>query len=107
MAEKKTVGKKTEKRKAPAIKTSRNYSKIVLYPSMTEKIVRAGEQNKIAFIVSRASNKKIIKEAVENLYAVKVASVKTQILPDGRKRAYVRLTSEHNATELATKLGML
>ena len=114
MAEKKkTETKKLQKKavkkgmaEAPK-ENAKDYSKTILYPSMTEKVVRGGEHNKIGFIVSRNSDKKMIREAVESLYGVKVASVQTHILPDGRKRAYVRLTADFSAAELATKLGML
>jgi ribosomal protein uL23 len=63
-------------------------------------------ENKLAFIVDRRANKKLIKYAVEQLYDVKVDYVNTLILPDGRKKAYVRLSDAYNAGDLAAKLGM-
>ena len=44
---------------------------------------------------------------METLYEVKVAKVNVEITPKGQKRAYVRLTPEFSAADLATKLGMV
>lgn len=63
-------------------------------------------ENKLAFIVDRRANKREIKKAVEILYDIKVDRVNTLILPDGRKKAYVRLSDEDDAGDLAAKLGM-
>lgn len=63
-------------------------------------------ENKLAFIVDRRANKREIKKAVEVLYDIKVERVNTLILPDGRKKAYVRLSDEEDAGDLAAKLGM-
>ena len=63
-------------------------------------------ENKLAFIVDRRANKREIKKAVEILYDIKVDRVNTLILPDGRKKAYVRLADEEDASDLAAKLGM-
>ncbi len=93
--------------KTLAKKPSIVYEKIILYPYMTEKVVRMGPANKIAFVVARSAGKRLIKEAVEALYEVKVAAVNTEIDPKGMKKAYVKLTPEFSATELASKLGML
>jgi ribosomal protein L23 len=48
----------------------------------------------------------MIKWAVEVLYEVVVERVNTLVLPDGRKKALVRLAPEYSAAEVATKLGV-
>ena len=107
-AEKAEAGKKAEVVTAkPAGKKKMIDEKVVLYPFMTEKVVRLGDRNKIAFVVDRRADKGDIKRAIENLYAVKVKKVNTEITPEGRKKAYVELTKEFSAMELANKLGML
>lgn len=63
-------------------------------------------ENKLTFIVNRKSKKHQIKYAVQKLYNVKVEKVNTLILPDGRKKAYVRLSPESNATDIATQLNI-
>ncbi|MHA1410413.1 MAG: 50S ribosomal protein L23 [Candidatus Odinarchaeia archaeon] len=83
------------------------YDEIVKYPVITETALELIEtENKITFIVHRKANKKMIKEAVEKLYDVKVDKVNTLIRPDGKKKAYVKLSPESNAADIATKIGI-
>ncbi|MHA1506456.1 MAG: 50S ribosomal protein L23 [Candidatus Asgardarchaeia archaeon] len=80
---------------------------IILYPLSTEAAFDCMErENKMVFIVSRKANKKLIKWAVEKLYNVKVEKVNTLITPDGRKKAYVKLSKEYSAIDLGTRLGL-
>lgn len=82
--------------------------KIIVRPDVTEKSISLIErENKLTFIVDRKANKHKIKEAVERLYNVKVEKVNTQITPKGLKKAYVKLSKEHSASEIATRLGIL
>ncbi|MFX0068216.1 MAG: 50S ribosomal protein L23 [Promethearchaeota archaeon] len=81
--------------------------KIIIRPVITETALELIEkENKITFIVLRKANRITIRRAVEVLYDVKVEKVNTLILPNGKKKAYVRLTPEHSAADVATKLGM-
>ncbi|MEM1507125.1 MAG: 50S ribosomal protein L23 [Candidatus Bathyarchaeia archaeon] len=80
---------------------------IIIYPLVTEVTSRLIEkENKIVFIVSRKATKGDIKRAVEELYQVRVSSVNTSITREGTKKAYVKLTEEYSATDLAVKLGI-
>lgn len=45
-----------------------------------------------------------VKLAVKELYDVKVIKVNTLIRPDGRKKAFVRLSPDHDAVEVANKV---
>ena len=82
--------------------------KTICYPVMTEVTSRILEtENKLVFIVSKKATKADIKRAVEELYDVDVQSVNSTITPDGEKKAFVRLTSEFKASDLAIKLGIL
>jgi len=65
------------------------------------------KENKITFIANRKATKHDIKRAIENLYDVKVEKVSTVITRDGNKKAFVRLSPEYNAADLAVKLGIL
>jgi ribosomal protein uL23 len=81
---------------------------ILLYPLLTEKSLGKIEaENKIIFIVNRRSNKKQIKWATERAFNVKVVDVNTIIDRKGRKKAWIQLSKEYPATEIATRLGML
>ena len=81
--------------------------KIVLRPHVTEKTFDLIEkENKLSFIVAWNASKRAIKEAIETLYDVKVDSVNTARTIQGKK-AYVRLSPESSASDLATKLGLV
>lgn len=75
---------------------------------LTEKAFRLAEkENTLTVIVPRSANKKMIKDYIEKAYKVKVVSVRTLITMEGEKKAYVRLSSENNAMELLTNLGLM
>lgn len=81
--------------------------KIVLRPYVTEKTFDPIErQNRLVFLVDRNADKRKIKSAVETLYEVKVEAVNTVNTLIGKK-AYVRLSPEHSAVDLASKLGLV
>lgn len=82
-------------------------SQIILYPWATEKaLFRCIREGKVVFCVDVKADKPTIKREVERLYDVKVVKVNTLIRPDGRKIAYVKLSSYQEATDLAVKLGL-
>jgi len=81
---------------------------ILLYPLLTEKTIgKIENENKIAFVVNRKANKSQIKWATERAFNVKVVNVNTLIDRKGRKKAWVKLTKDYSASEIATRLGML
>ncbi|RDD52190.1 50S ribosomal protein L23 [Nanoarchaeota archaeon NZ13-N] len=81
---------------------------ILVRALVTEKTIRMAERdNKVAFIVNRNANKTQIKEAVEKIFNVKVEKVNTLILPNGEKKAYVKLKKDYKATDVLSKLGLM
>ena len=81
---------------------------ILQYPLLTEKSIgKIEKENKIAFIVDRRANKKEIKWAIEKALEVKVEKINTEIDQKGRKKAWVKLAKGFNATDIATRFGML
>ncbi len=87
---------------------SADLAKIIVRPLVTEKTVFLVEKNNtLTFIVDIRANKKQIKDAVEKLYGVKVVKVNTLITPRGEKKAYVKLSKEYNAVDVAARIGML
>lgn len=64
------------------------------------------KENTLVCVVERKSNKKQIKKAVEQLFGVEVVKVNTMISHLGVKKAFVRLTPDHDALDVATKLGV-
>jgi len=81
---------------------------VILYPLMTESAsVMVEKENKLVFIVSLKANKSDIRNAVEQLYDVKVERVQTLINPQGEKKAFVKLHPDFKAADVAIKLGIL
>jgi len=78
-----------------------------LKPIVTEKAVMAIERNNIlTFETEKEVTKEGIKKEVEEVFDVKVQSVKTLIRAN-KKRAYVKLKKEFPAIDIATKLGLM
>jgi len=85
-----------------------NPANVLKHPVSTEKAIRLMEsQNKIVFVVDRKSNKNDVQRAFELMFKVKVTDVKTVITPEGKKRAYIKLSAESPALDIATQLGMM
>ncbi len=82
-------------------------NQVIIRPVVTEASLEAVDShNKLTFYVDRRANKNTIRWAVESLYDVVVENVNTLILPDGKKKAFVRLAPEYSAAEVATNLGI-
>ncbi len=82
--------------------------KVIIRIHMSEKANRLlEEENTLTLIVDRKANKHLIKKAVEEIYGVKVEKVRTLITPRGYKKAYVKLSPESNARDLASRLGLI
>jgi large subunit ribosomal protein L23 len=83
-------------------------TEIIFYPLMTESAsLMVEKDNKLIFVVSLKAGKADIKKAVEQLYEVKVDKVSTLITSQGEKKAFVKLTPEYKASDVAIKLGIL
>eukprot|EP01123_Difflugia_compressa_P010669 TRINITY_DN396_c0_g1_i2.p1 TRINITY_DN396_c0_g1~~TRINITY_DN396_c0_g1_i2.p1 ORF type:complete len:271 (+),score=82.05 TRINITY_DN396_c0_g1_i2:266-1078(+) len=90
-------------RKNPLTKFS-----ILRHPLATESAMQQIENNStLVFIVDQRATKKQIKDAVFKMYNIQAAKVNTLIRPDGQKKAYVRLTADADALEVANKIGII
>ncbi len=64
---------------------------ILIRPVVTEKMTQLGEKlNKYGFIVEKKANRLQVKQAVEDIYGVKVESVNTMRYGGKRKVRYTR-----------------
>jgi large subunit ribosomal protein L23 len=82
--------------------------KVIIRIHMSEKANRLlEEENTLTLIVDRRATRHQVKKAVEEIYGVKVAEVRTLITPRGYKKAYVKLSPESNARDLASRLGLI
>jgi len=83
-------------------------SEVILYPLMTESAsLMVEKDNKLLIAVNMNAGKSDIKEAVEQLYEVKVDKITVLITPQGTKKAFVKLAPEYKASDVAIKLGIL
>ena len=65
------------------------------------------DHNTLVFIVDKRANKHVIRKACQDLYSIQVRKVNTLIRPDGQKKAYVVLNKQHDALEIANKIGIM
>lgn len=81
--------------------------KILRRPYVTERTFEQIErENKLCFLVDDKVSKREISSAVEALYEVRVMAVNTSRTIKGKK-AFVRLSADNRAADLATKLGLV
>ncbi|KAJ3343114.1 60S ribosomal protein L25 [Gonapodya sp. JEL0774] len=82
--------------------------KILKFPLNTESAMKKIEENNtLVFVTDVKANKRQIKDAVKRMYNVEAAKVNTLIRPDGSKKAYVRLTQDVDALDIANKIGFI
>lgn len=99
---------KTEIRTEPKGEKEFEPYQILKYPLATEKSIRQIEfDNKLTFVVDRKAKKAEIKRAVEELFKVKVVKVNVQNSFKGQKRAYIKLSPEHLASDISADLGLI
>merc|ERR1712187_104156 len=98
---------KYPRRSAPRANKLDHYT-VIVHPLTTESAMKKIEENNtLVFIVDKRANKPQIKSAVNKLYDIGVSRVNTLIRPDGLKKAFVRLSSDHDALDVANKIGII
>jgi large subunit ribosomal protein L23Ae len=81
---------------------------IIKNPLTTESAIKTIEDNNtLVFIVDRRANKRQIRKACKELYNFKVKKINTLNVPGGTKKAYVSLTGDQEALEIASKIGIM
>ena len=81
---------------------------VLKYPLTTESAMKKIEDNNtLVFIVDKRADKKKIREAVSMMYDIQCKKINTMIRPDGMKKAYVRLTADYDALDIANKIGVI
>ncbi|CAM9320795.1 unnamed protein product, partial [Phaeothamnion confervicola] len=98
---------KYARKAAPALSKMDKY-RTIKYPLTTESAMKKIEDNNtLVFIVDVKANKRQIKDAVKAMYDIVSQKVNTLIRPDGQKKAYVRLTQDYDALEIANRIGII
>lgn len=89
------------------MKTERAWD-VIENPHMTEKAMdQVDRENKLVLIVDLEADKNQIQDAVETLFDVTVKKVNTNITPQAKKKAFIRLSESDDAMDIATKMGMM
>merc|ERR1719456_1499931 len=82
--------------------------RIIKAPLTTESAMKKIEEiNTLVFIVDKQATKRQIKEAVQSMYDVQSSRMNTLIRPDGKKKAYVHLTQDYDALDVANRIGII
>lgn len=80
---------------------------VLEHPLVTEKAMNLMDfDNKLQFVVRDTASKPEIAEAIEDRFAVSVVDVNTQMTMDGTKKATVTLSSDDDAGEVASRIGV-
>jgi large subunit ribosomal protein L23 len=80
---------------------------VIRHPNVTEKAMNEMDfENKLEFVVDADAHKPEIRDALEEQFEISIVSVNTQITPDGRKKATVRLSEDDDAQEVASRIGV-
>ena len=94
-------------RKSAPHRNRLNQYTVIKYPLTTESAMKKMEDhNTLVFITDIRANKPSIRDAIKKLYSVNVAQINTLIRPDGEKKAYVKLTPDHDAMDTANKMNI-
>ncbi|OLL22365.1 60S ribosomal protein L25 [Neolecta irregularis DAH-3] len=81
-----------------------DHFRILVSPLNTESAMKKIEENNtLVFIVDIKANKRQIKEAIKKMYDVEALRINTLIRPDGTKKAYIKLTPDVDALDVANK----
>jgi large subunit ribosomal protein L23 len=80
---------------------------MILKPVTSEKAVKMIDlDNTLLFETDRKERKESIKKEVEKLFSVKVEKIRTSVRSN-KKYAYVKLSKQNPAIDIATKIGMI
>ena len=79
----------------------------VKYPYVTEKAMNDMDyRNTLQFVVASDAAKPAIREEVEERFDVAITDVRTQVTPQGEKKATVTLSDEDDAQDVASRIGV-
>jgi len=81
---------------------------VIRAPLTTESAMKKIEEiNTLVFLCDSRASKVQIADAVKKLHDIKCSKINTLIRPDGMKKAYVHLTEDYDALDVANKIGII
>ncbi len=82
--------------------------KTLMFPLATEKAINMIERNNvITYIVDTRATRSQVKKEFEEVFKVKVDKVNVMNEPKNRKRAYITLSKQFKASDIALKLKLV
>jgi large subunit ribosomal protein L23 len=79
----------------------------IKHPHVTEKTVdKMDFQNKMVFICYPDATKDEITDEVEQQFDVTTEDIQTMVTMNGEKKAEVQLSDDHDAQEIASRIGV-
>ena len=95
-------------RSTAAAQTKLDRFRVIKAPVTTESAVKMVEEiNTLVFKVDSLATKPQIRSAIEQTYDIKVARVNTMNTPKGYKKAFVKLTADYDALDVANRVGII
>ncbi|KAJ3700118.1 hypothetical protein LUZ61_003823 [Rhynchospora tenuis] len=95
-------------RTTPAVSTALDPFSILKRQLITESAMKVmQDDNTLVFMVNRKADKFMIRDAVQRMYDVRVDKVNTSIRPDGKKKAFIKLSKEYNVNDIASRTGII
>ena len=81
---------------------------VLLYPIATEKAINMIEKNNVlTYVVDIRAKKEEIRKEIESVFKVKVDKINTEIEPRNRKRAYIKISKQFKASDVALRLKLV
>jgi large subunit ribosomal protein L23Ae len=89
-------------------KNKKDHFRMIHHPLTTESALKKIQSgNTIVFIVDPRSNKNKIKNTLKKIYKIKIQKVNTLISTNGKKKVFVKLSSDFDALDVANKIGFI
>ena len=87
---------------------SNSYIKLFKHPITTESSMKKIQSsNTIILVFDSKAHKKNIKFLMEKIYKTKVIKINTLITPNGLKKAFIKLSPDQDALDVANKIGFI
>merc|ERR1719222_1303520 len=85
-----------------------DHFQIIKFPLTTESAMKKIEENNtLVFIVDVRADKAKIRRAVKEMYDIQCKKINTLVRPTGDKKAFVKLAADHDALDVANKIGII
>ena len=86
----------------------KGYTKLFKHPITTESSMKKIQSsNTIILVFDSKAHKKNIKFLMEKIYKTNVIKINTLITPKGLKKAFIKLSPDQDALDVANKIGFI